>query len=446
MNNLLLFLSCIIFLFSTCKVTNHNVDDLIPVPIRVVSVKHRDVADEIRGFGSLSYYRKIDLAAPSDSVLERLYFREGDHVAAGKITASLKNPQINLAVQRAENGFAQANASLELAKARLIRGEFMAETKLLENEKAESELALAMLTLEEQRRKLSKDEILHEAGGLTEEAILESRFSLVTFEEKTLLMEKELELRKIGLRPQDLISSGITLPDDETELRRALVNFYISDLRAEYNSAESYVKAAAGELESTGILKSELTVISPIGGIVAGRYFEEGERLKREDKIMTIIDTSSLYALFPVSESDSTRISRGMNAIVNIEGISGKYNGIVDLVYPQGDSQTFSFLARVIIDSGDSLKIKPGMFSKITIPMENPNAVMVIPETSLVSKNGNQAKVFSIQGKHLREKKVTIGRILGDEREILAGLEKDEVLALRPDTSYKDGQYVAAHE
>ncbi|MDR0474867.1 MAG: efflux RND transporter periplasmic adaptor subunit, partial [Treponema sp.] len=428
-----------------CNSSEKSTGEALPQQVKAASVAFHNSVDEIRGFGSLSFQRKIDLTAASDAVLETLLVREGDPVRKGETAILLKNPQINLAVRRAQNGYAQAEAALELARARLIRGEFQAETRLLENEKAEEELALVWLALDEERRKQAKEEILYSAGGISEEKILESRFSLKTGEERAHLMEKELDLRRIGLRPIDLIASGITPPEDEAELRRALICLYTSDLMAEFRAAGAFLDAAARELESTRLLESELTVTAPLNGIVGARYFEEGERLKREDKILTVIDTESLYAVFPVSESDSLKLARGMNANVSLDGTGGTYDGLVDLVYPQGDSQSFSFLVRVLIPSSEGL-LKPGMFARISIPLKTPQGMLVIPETALISKKENQAKVFTIQGNHLRERQVIFGRILGDEREIISGLEKGEAVALRPDAALRDGAYVSVLE
>jgi multidrug resistance efflux pump len=73
-------------------------------------------------------------------------------------------------------------------------------------------------------------------------------------------------------------------------------------------------------------LESELIVTASLSGIVGDRYYEEGERVKKEDKIITIIDTELLYAVFQVSESDSLKLERGMDAFVSVDGTGKTYN------------------------------------------------------------------------------------------------------------------------
>jgi multidrug efflux pump subunit AcrA (membrane-fusion protein) len=406
----------------------------------------RESAGEVSGFGFLSFLKKIDLAVPSPGVLETLYYREGDFIRRGSTAAILKNPQINLAVRRAGDAFSQAEAALNLAGARLLEGEFQAEARLLENGKAQAELEEERRALEEQRRKHLSEEALFEAGGISVEAIQDSRFALAAAEGRYGLMEKELEIRRVGLREEDLQAAGIPVPDNEEDLRRALIGLAVAGLRAEKEAAEANLLAAEKELESARLLEDELVIRSPGSGIVAARYFEEGERVQAEDKILTLIDTGSLYAVFPVPEAGALKLSRGMAARVSLDGTGGVYDGKVDLVSPQADSQSFTFTVRVLIPADREGLLKPGMFARVAIPLEEKQKIVIIPEAALRDKRENQGTVFTINGSTLSERAVSLGRILGEEREIISGLAPGEVVVLRPDAALQDGIYVSIAE
>jgi multidrug efflux pump subunit AcrA (membrane-fusion protein) len=416
------------------------------VRVRGVPAVLRESAGEVSGFGFLSFLKKIDLAAPVPGVLETLYYREGDFIRRGSTTAILKNPQINLAVRRAGDAFSQAGAALNLAGARLLEGEFQAEARLLENEKAQAELEEELRSLEEQRRKHLSEEALFEAGGISPEAIQDSRFALAAAEGRYGLMEKELEIRRIGLREEDLISAGIPVPDNEEDLRRALIGLAAAGLQAEKEAAEANLLAAEKELEAARLLEDELVIPSPGSGIVAARYFEEGERVQAEDKILTLIDTGSLYAVFSVPEAEALKLARGMAARVSLDGTGGVYDGKVDLVSPQADSQSFTFTVRVLIPADREGLLKPGMFARIAIPLEEKQKIVIVPEAALRDKRENQGTVFTINGSILSERSVGLGRILGEEREITSGLAPGEVVVLRPDAALQDGIYVSIAE
>jgi multidrug efflux pump subunit AcrA (membrane-fusion protein) len=411
--------------------------------VRASPVVAREIAGEVSGFGFLSFLKKIDLAAPSEGVLETLYFREGDFISRGNIAAVLKNPQITLAVRRAENAFSQAGSALKLAEARLLEGEFSAEARLLENEKDLAELEEERKALEEQRRKQWSEEALFEAGGVSVEAIHDSRFALEASEARCRLMEKALEIRRIGLRPEDLAAAGVPIPPDNDGLRRALIGLAVAGLRAEKEAAQANLSAAEKELESCLILESELIIRSPGSGTIGGRYFEEGERVKGEDKILTLIDTGSLYAVFSVSETEALKLSRGMAATVSLDGTGGVYSGKVDLVSPQADSQSFTFTVRVLLPADREGLLKPGMFARVKISLEEKQKITLIPEAALKDKKENRGTVFTVKGNTLSERSVVLGRMLGDEREIISGLVPGEVVVLRPVAALQDGVYVS---
>jgi multidrug efflux pump subunit AcrA (membrane-fusion protein) len=450
MNNmymkLMAFLIAPLMFFISCGKNDLSHNDLNSdnrPQVKVVAVVGREIFEEVKGFGSLSFIRKVDIASPADGVLEKLLKREGDIVNEGEIVSVLANPQITLSVQRAESAYSQALAARELALTRLSEGELMAEARILQNEKSEAELSIARNAIYEQQRKFRNEETLYNAGGINEESMRDSRFRLETAEAQIVLMEKELEIQRIGLREIDLLAAGIDPPKDEFGLRQALIFLATAGLRSEAKAAEANLEATRKELESSRLLESSLVIRSPITGTVGARYFEEGERLTREDKILTLMDTESLYAVFPVPEAEALKLSRGLPASVSLDGTGETYYGMVDLVYPQADIQSFTFLVRVILPADDRGLLKPGMFARIHINLEQSRYINLIPEHSLMDKKNNQGRVFTIQNSILSERIVDMGRLFGDEREIVSGLNVGEVVVLLPDSSLQDGSYVS---
>ena len=421
--------------------------DYIP-GIKITAVEEKMLAEEVSGFGSLSFLTKVDITASQDGVIRRLYFREGTTVPRGARIADLENPQIELAVGRAENAHSQSEAALKLVRSRLLEGEFRAEAEILSISRAAAELAQAKKVLEEQRRKAEDQEKLYTAGGLSEEAIRESRFSLSSAEEQLRLMERDLDIRSVGLRDADLKRAGLFPAagfTSEEERRSALVRLSTSTLRAETEAAEAQVESSVKELESVRIAKSELTIYSPAAGTVGARYLEEGERAKKEDKILTLMDTGALYVIFPLKESDALRLRKGMAARVKVDGTGNMYDGTVDLVSPQADSQSFTFSVRVLLPQeiiAAEEKLKPGMFARVTILLGAELPVLTVPESAVVNRKNNEGTVFVINQGRVSERKVQFGELYGGSREIHSGLKAGEVVALKPDASLKEGSHV----
>jgi RND family efflux transporter MFP subunit len=254
-------------------------------------------------------------------------------------------------------------------------------------------------------------------------------------------------MQKIGFRDQDLRNADLDVPFGEAERTKALIALSTLTLRAEQSAAQARLEAAEKELASCRLAEAELTVYSPASGIIGARYMEEGERVKKDDKILTIIDTGSLYAIFPAPEAEALKLGKGMAAKVSLDGTNNTYDGKVDLVSPQADSQSFTFMVRVILPAEavatSQNSLKPGMFARVSVAVGEPRLAAVIPESSLVSKDNDNGGVFLINGNTLSERKIAIGSVVGDKREILSGLKPGDVVVLRPSPALRDGAYVS---
>ena len=446
-NKFLFFLIGLVNLtgFISCNDSQVKFEEESPLPVRMSPVMIREDPEEIRGFGSLSFLKKFEVISSLDGVLEALHFREGDRINTGDLIAVLSNPQINLAARRAEDTYSQALAALDIAHVRLRDSTLSAEIRLLENEKYQDELIQAERVLEEERRKSRNREAVYEAGGLSDEAIREDRFRLASAETQVQFMTRDLDIRRVGLREEDLIAAGMPVPEDIDELRSALIHLATMGARAETAAAQANLEVAAREMESSRILERDLQIRSPGPGVVGARYVETGERIKRDDGIITIIETESLYAFFPVPETDAHKLHKGMVAYVDSAG-EEIFEAMVDLVSPQADNQSFTFMVRVLIDPQENSRLRPGMFARVSIPVYSDKTIMLVPESALTALRENTGRVYTVQNNVLSERNVVIGSRYGDEREIVSGLNAGEVVILNPGPAHREGVHVVQAE
>ncbi|MFA6505735.1 MAG: efflux RND transporter periplasmic adaptor subunit [Treponemataceae bacterium] len=413
--------------------------------VRGVVVKSSELPNEVSGFGSLSYAKKTDVSSPVEAIVAAIPFREGDSVRAGAVVVRLENPHLGLAVGRSENALSQAQAALDLAVASEREGVFQAEARIRTLEKSGDELALNRRELEESERKQADQERVFAAGGVTEETIRSGRFTTETKRKSVELAAKSLEINRIGLRDEDLEKEGYRLPKTEKERNAALIELSTATLRAQTAAAVSRVDAAKKELESARLSFSELTLSAPISGTVAARYFEIGERVKSEDKILTLIEENSLFAVFAASESDAMSLSKGMKAVVRIDAMNAEFQGKVDVVAPTADSQSASFSVRVrFIDA--KKRLKPGMFARVTVCLGVPKKIVTVPDSVFVEKRDSQGRLFVVKDGLISERKVELGAQTIFGREVRRGLWVGEVAVDRPDTALREGDHVIVEE
>jgi RND family efflux transporter MFP subunit len=375
-------------------------------------------------------------------------------VRKGAALILLKNPQITLAALRADNAYDQADAAVQLAAAQLLEGELRYEAMLLTLEKTALEIGEQWKVFNEQMRKFTMEEQLYLAGGVNEETIRSAKFELETKKTQIKLAEKELEIQRIGFGESDAAAGGLVIrnnfndKEDEDDYnykkRQAIIKRRTETLRAELLSAQARLSAAFQERESAIIAEAELLVKSPAEGIVAGRYFEEGERVKREDKILTVMDAESLYAVFPVRESEAFSIEKGMAASVTLDGTNKTYLGAVDLVSPTADSQSFTFNVRVLLPRSvlSDTMAKPGMFARVCVTTGPARNAVAVSDDAITNKKNNEGLVFVVRNKSVHERKIVFGESIGEDREIISGLSIGEIAVIRPDTGLTEGENV----
>jgi len=397
--------------------------------------------DEVSGFGSISFLRKVDVSSPQDAVVGRLFCREGDAVKAGSVLARLDNPRIQLALDRAAHEVSQAEATVELARARLFEGRLAAESRILALEKSSMELERARKEFDESSRKQADQETLFLAGGVPWETVRSGRFSMESAAAAIKVMEKSMEIALVGLRDQDLLASGFRSPPDSKDRREALIGLAVATLSAELDAASALLAIAREETESAGMALAELTVRAPVSGIIGARYFEEGERIKREDKVLTVMDVGSLYAIAPIRESEALRVTAGMEAAITVDSLAHTWRGTVASVAPVADSGSATFSVKVLLSDAEE-RLKPGMFARMTITAGADRDVLVVPETSLKEKNGDSGSLFVIMEGKLSARAVHLGVSLEENRVVVSGLTEGEVVVDKPAPGLKEGERV----
>ena len=267
-------------------------------------------------------------------------------------------------------------------------------------------------------------------------------------------MRKDMEIRAIGTRPIDLVNAGMAVPTNPAALRQSILNLNTATLRAERDASIAGVSTAQGELDSARLVDQELVILAPAGGTVGARHVEVGERVKRDDQLFTVIDMAILHAVVPVNEAEAVRLTPGMSALISIEALDREVEGRIELIAPIADSRTASFSVRIRL-MGRVTDLRPGMFVKCLIRLGPARTVLVVPESALFSRSGENASLFVVAAGKAQARSVATGvnmgtdaatTTAGGDREmlviVLSGLRPGEVVILNPPTGLREGDSV----
>ena len=214
-----------------------------------------------------------------------------------------------------------------------------------------------------------------------------------------------------------------------------------------YQKLESYGTAIPNKTKSFRLKKSELLVpikfykevkkgdiiaklkseniIAPFDGIIGKRGLSEDVLVSESSIILTLDDSSIIYADLKIPETYASVIRKGLPIEATFSGYKNKvYNGQIDSVSGRINAETRSLLTRIKIINQNS-ELIPGALLEVTI-LYNKKDTLGIPDTSVMLE-GNNTYVYKVLENNTVKKIEIITGIRNDGNlEVTEGLKKND--------------------
>jgi RND family efflux transporter MFP subunit len=261
------------------------------------------------------------------------------------------------------------------------------------------------------------------------------------------------DARRTLARTLDLHADGVASQQDLDSATAAVdaLEARLMVARRSLDSAEAQLAVAAQDLEN-------YVIRAPFAGIAVSKDAQPGEMVSpvsagggfTRTGISTIVDMESLEIEVDVNESYIARVSPGQPADAVLDAYpEWRIPATVRTIIPTADRQKATVKVRLTFDRLDP-KILPDMGIKVAF-LElaehergaRPQAQSLIP-ASAVRREGSQPVVFIVDGDVVERRAVTLGRELGTEVEVIAGVAPGERLAVQNLDALSDGRRVRA--
>lgn len=211
---------------------------------------------------------------------------------------------------------------------------------------------------------------------------------------------------------------------------------------AEITSAKTvYTQAQVARKLAEKRLK-DATIHAPISGVVSKRHLDLGGMAVPTVPIFEIVNIDTVKASVDVIESQLSELKLNQQAMIEIDGIDTAMSGSVVFISPTLEAMRRTAKAEVLIANPEGT-LKPGMFAKVTVPVEVHTDAILISRASLVDDTNTKAQnVFVVEGGVSQRRPVKIGLSRGSEVEVLNGLTEGEAVVTAGQHSLKDGESV----
>jgi len=182
---------------------------------------------------------------------------------------------------------------------------------------------------------------------------------------------------------------------------------------------------------------------SPINGVVTARNYDVGDMCSVSAPIFTVEQIVPVKMLVGISESDYSKVKKGDSVELVADAVPGKtFYGKIRKIYPTIDPVTRTFIVEVVVENNYKT-LRPGMFVRATVNFGNNNSV-VIPDVAVVKQQGSGESFVYVLNEDgtVTYTKVTLGRRMGAEYEVLEGIEDGATIVTGGQIRLKDGMKV----
>jgi len=379
-----------------------------------------DRADGVAASGTIEA-TQVSVASKIPGRIQRLHAGEGDEVRAGDLLVTVEGRELSAQITQAEAAVSAARARVAQARAALALQIRQVDAQVAQARAAadaarervgqageaqtltagqstqgvrQAEAALAasrdssraaLAARERAQRDLARIEALFREGAVsaqqvdaaraafaTAQAQYDASLQMATQAEATLRLARENQ-RQVGLRERDVrtAQSQARQADAAVALARAGEEA-IAQRRADLAAAEAAVAQAEAGLRVLLTQRENLTITSPLDGVVLVEHARAGEVVAAGAPILTVADLRQVWIRLYIPLPHLGRVALGRPAVVTTDALPGMtFTGRVTEIGQQAEFtprnvQTpeervrLVFAVKVTVPNAERL-LKPGM-------------------------------------------------------------------------------------
>ncbi len=185
-------------------------------------------------------------------------------------------------------------------------------------------------------------------------------------------------------------------------------------------------------LKNTGQVKKNLTLMSPANGIVTKRLVTQGMYVQAGMPLLEVADLSTVWVDADIYQYELPWIKVGQAVEMSLDYLPGEtFPGVIDYVYPYLKEATRTARVRLRFPN-PQLKLKPEMFSQVTIKSPVTREAVVVPTEAVLDTGLKQHVFIALGGGRFEPREVKLG-VYGDgnnSREVLSGLKGGEDIVI----------------
>lgn len=208
--------------------------------------------------------------------------------------------------------------------------------------------------------------------------------------------------------------------------------------RSELDNAEARQRQARAAVAEAEAMMRYVEVTAPFAAVVTRKIADAGDFATPGKPLVELEDLSMLQMDADLPEALSARIQQGSQLAVRLDAVNGDLLGQVSEIAPAIDPVSRTF--RVKLDLPQTPGVRSGQFARLLVPVGETSRLHV--PSSAVVQRGQLEIAFVVADQRATLHLIKTGKRIGDQLEILSGLEAGDAVVVDGATLLKDGQPV----
>jgi len=423
-------------------------------------VEQKNITLLLNASGKIVPVQNVNISPKNPGTVTELYVEQGDSVKIGQILAKMDSADIQARILQARANLAQAQAKLDQqragsrsqeisqAKARLAQAQAQLAAARSGNRPQEIAASQAQVDAAIARVDLTNERVRRYRSLYNQGAVKKDDLDQFVSEDKTaqanlLEAQKRLALLQSGSRPEEITRLQAAVAEANAQLQL----LESGSRPEEIAQAVAGVSAAQAQLQTEQVNLDNTIIRAPFSGIITQKFANIGAFVTPTTSASTSASATSssvvalargLEVLANVPEADIGKIKVGQQVDIVADAYPDQvFKGEVRLIAPEAVNEqgVTLFQVRVAINTGKD-KLLSGLNVNLTFLGDEVNALWV-PTVTIVTEKGETGVLAPDQNNKVQFRKVTIGSQVGNETQVLEGIEKGDRIFTSPPNDYK---------
>ncbi len=215
---------------------------------------------------------------------------------------------------------------------------------------------------------------------------------------------------------------------------------FISQSARDEAASRQEVARAAVQLAQAQLAR--MRIVAPFAGTVGIRNVSVGDYVKDGEELVNLEDVSVLKLDFRLPEIHHASLRVGQAVEVSSDALPGvTMAATIDAIDPLVDTQGRAVVLRASLPNAGN-QLRPGMFARVRVTLDERPAVAVVPEEALMPAAGNRMFVYRVVDGVARRVEVRTGARRDTRVEIVEGLQLGDVVVSAGQLKLRDGDAV----